>query len=164
MLRLILMRHAKSDWNHPHLGDHDRPLNKRGAASAKALGAWLRSKGYQPDQILSSSAERTGQTCAGLALPDDIPVTFTRALYLAEPETMLEVLRAATGRCVLMLGHNAGIAEMAERIVQAPPQNTRFADFPTGATVVVDFEAEFWNAIGWHQGQPIDFVIPRELM
>lgn len=164
MLRLILMRHAKSDWNHPHLGDHDRPLNQRGLTSAKTLGGWLRSKGYQPDQVLSSSSERTGQTCLGLALPDNIPVTFTRALYLAEPETMLEILRATTGRCVLMLGHNAGIAEMAERIVTAPPQHSRFADFPTGATLVVDFEAEGWQTIGWHQGQPIDFVIPRELL
>ncbi|WP_299781083.1 histidine phosphatase family protein [uncultured Roseobacter sp.] len=164
MLRLILMRHAKSDWNHPHLSDHDRPLNTRGLASAKALGNWLRTKGYRPDQVLSSSSERTGQTVLGLAVPDDVPVTFTRALYLAEPETMLDVLHTATGRCVLMLGHNAGIAEMAERIVEVPPQHNRFADFPTGATLVVDFDAEGWKAIGWHEGQPIDFVIPRELV
>lgn len=164
MLRLILMRHAKSDWNHPHLGDHDRPLNKRGVASAKALGGWLRRTGYQPDQVLSSSSERTGQTCVELALPDETPITFTRTLYLAEPEIMLDALRTATGQCVLMLGHNAGIAEMAERIVKAPPQHDRFADYPTGATLVVDFDAEAWKQIGWHQGQPIDFVIPRELV
>ena len=36
MLRLILMRHAKSDWSTPSNGDHDRPLNKRGP-SAKRL-------------------------------------------------------------------------------------------------------------------------------
>ena len=29
MLRLLLMRHAKSDWNTPETGDHDRGLNPR---------------------------------------------------------------------------------------------------------------------------------------
>ena len=59
MLRLILMRHAKSDWSHLDLSDHDRPLNNRGKASAAALGDWLRVKSYLPDQVLSSTAART---------------------------------------------------------------------------------------------------------
>jgi len=42
MKRLILMRHAKSDWGDPGLPDHDRPLNKRGRRAATALGHWLR--------------------------------------------------------------------------------------------------------------------------
>jgi hypothetical protein len=28
--RLILIRHAKSDWGDPTRADHDRPLNRRG--------------------------------------------------------------------------------------------------------------------------------------
>ena len=38
MTRLILMRHAKSDWGDVALEDHERPLNKRGRRSATALG------------------------------------------------------------------------------------------------------------------------------
>jgi phosphohistidine phosphatase len=38
MKRLILMRHAKSDWSGGALTDHDRMLNKRGRVSAAALG------------------------------------------------------------------------------------------------------------------------------
>ena len=34
--RLILMRHAKSDWDDPLLDDRDRPLNGRGRRSAVA--------------------------------------------------------------------------------------------------------------------------------
>uniref|UniRef100_UPI0035189862 SixA phosphatase family protein n=1 Tax=Nioella sp. TaxID=1912091 RepID=UPI0035189862 len=61
MKRLILMRHAKSDWS---LGQPDaaRPLNARGQRSAEAMGDWLREKGYLPDQILCSSAQRTRET------------------------------------------------------------------------------------------------------
>lgn len=164
MLRLILMRHAKSDWRHTQLSDHDRPLNTRGQASAQALGAWLRAKGYLPDQVLSSSATRTEQTLLGLGVPDGAPVTLTRALYLAEADEMLAELRTASACSVLMLGHNPGIAELARRLVADPVDHIRFHDYPTGATVVVDFDAKHWNDIGWHQGQPIDFVIPRELV
>ena len=69
MKRLILMRHAKSDWGDPMLPDHDRPLNKRGRRAASALGHWMREAGLRPDQILCSSATRTQETCARLALP-----------------------------------------------------------------------------------------------
>ena len=37
MIRLALIRHAKSDWGDPELDDHDRPLAS--AASATPL-AW----------------------------------------------------------------------------------------------------------------------------
>ena len=161
-LTLILMRHAKSAWDNPNLADHDRPLNDRGWASAKAMGDWLRSKGYVPDAAISSSSTRTGQTFAGLGL--DVPVTFTRTLYHAGPEVMLDVLRNQTVPCVLMLGHNPGIADFADRIVDQPPPHPRFADYPTGATTVISFDAMGWNDIGWREGQPTDFAIPREVM
>ena len=49
--RLILTRHAKSAWDDPSMDDHDRPLNDRGRRSARALGDWLASRGYDPAAI-----------------------------------------------------------------------------------------------------------------
>ncbi|WP_300033926.1 histidine phosphatase family protein [uncultured Roseobacter sp.] len=163
MLRLILMRHAKSDWSHAGLSDHDRPLNKRGTASADALGHWLRSRELQPGEVLCSSAERTRQTLGRLGLPSQTPTRFTRTLYLAEADEMLAELKSAAAPTVLMVGHNHGIADMAHQLVKTPPDHERFDDYPTGSTLVCDFNAGSWNEIGWHQGQPTDFVIPREL-
>ena len=37
MKRLILTRHAKSNWDDPLTPDHDRPLNERGKAAAAQL-------------------------------------------------------------------------------------------------------------------------------
>ena len=159
---LILMRHAKSSWDDPHLADHDRPLNKRGIASAVAMGEWLRAHGHVPDAAISSSSERTGQTF--LRLDFDIPVTFTRALYHAGPEMLMEVLQEQTAATVLILGHNPGIGDFADRIVLQSPPHPRFADFPTCATAVIRFDATAWNEIGWREGQPIDFAIPREVI
>ena len=162
MHRLILMRHAKSDWSFG-TADHERPLNKRGQSSAMVLGDWLRSNNYTPDQVLSSSSTRTGQTLLGLKLDEETPTQFLRALYLADARDMLGVLHGATGHCVLMLGHNPGICEFAHRLVDDPPNHIRFEDYPTGATTIIDFPISDWSELGWHQGAAIDFAIPREL-
>ena len=161
MLRLILMRHAKSSWGNPALDDHDRPLNGRGRRSAVALGNWLREGGYLPDEALSSTARRTRETLAGLKL--DMPVRFEPGLYLASPNEMLEGLGTARGRTVLLLGHNPGCAEFAEGIVNARPDHLRFLDFPTGATLVLDLPVDDWAEVDWGTGTPVDFAIPREL-
>jgi len=159
---LILMRHAKSSWDDPGLADHDRPLNNRGRASAQAMGDWLRAGGHVPDAAVSSSSERTGQTFLGLGF--DVPVTFTRMLYHAGPELMMEVLRDQQVGAILMLGHNPGIADFAERLVAEAPPHPAFADYPTCATAVIRFDTDSWKDIGWREGQPIDFAIPREVM
>ncbi len=164
MLRLILMRHAKSDWSHAGLGDHARPLNKRGRASAKALGYWMRSKEYWPDEVLCSTAERTGETLLRLDFNPPLNTRFVSGLYHAEAEEMLGILHGAKSACVLMIGHNPGICEMANRLVEAPPSHDRFFDYPTAATLVCDFDKTDWRDVTWFSGEEVDFVIPRELI
>ncbi len=158
---LILMRHAKSSWGDPGLSDHARPLNKRGRASATALGNWLQAQGHLPDEVLCSSSERTRETLARLDL--SAPATFTDALYHAEPERMLALLQAATGDSVLMLGHNPGIAGFAQWLVGHPPAHERFSDYPTGATLVARFGIDSWKELRPGAGRVAGFIIPREL-
>ena len=164
MRRLILMRHAKSDWSHPATADHDRPLSDRGHRSAAALGDWMRAQSYLPDEVLCSSAARTRQTLTGLRITPAPPAQFLRSLYLAEARVMIETLHEATRSCVLMIGHNHGICEFASQLVETPPSHARFEDYPTGATLVCDFEADSWLEVDWHQGRVVDFVIPRALV
>jgi phosphohistidine phosphatase len=147
---LILMRHAKSAWGDPEQDDHDRPLNQRGQASAARLGNWLRARGHVPARILCSDAVRTRETCERLALP--LEPELRQDLYLAEAETILRIVAAAADRPLLVIGHNPGIAEAAERAVSSPPSHPDFARYPTGATTVI---AE--------DGRVLDFVVPREL-
>ena len=44
MKQLILMRHAKSDWQSGADNDFDRPLNKRGRRAAVEIGALLKKR------------------------------------------------------------------------------------------------------------------------
>ncbi|SEQ18207.1 SixA phosphatase family protein [Thalassovita taeanensis] len=161
-LRLILMRHAKSDWGSPAQRDHERPLNSRGERSAAAMGDWLRAQGYLPDLVLCSDAVRTRETFAGLNL--DTEVRFSPALYHASSDQMMGVLRSANAPCVLMIGHNPGIAEFAERLLSTEPAHERFFDYPTCATLVADFEVETWAEVRYGTGVPLAFVIPAEVM
>ncbi|MEM6482439.1 MAG: histidine phosphatase family protein [Pseudomonadota bacterium] len=161
MRRLVLMRHAKSSWDSPMLSDHERPLNARGKRSAAALGDWLRTNAIMPDQALVSDAARTRATLAGLDL--SLEPSLLSRLYHAGPETMFETLRDATGSCVLMIGHNPGIAEFASFIVSYQPDHPRFYDYPTGATLVADFDIEEWTELRQGSGQLHAFVVPREL-
>jgi phosphohistidine phosphatase len=166
MKRLILTRHAKSAWDDPLTPDHDRPLNARGQAAAADLGQWLASRGYVPDQVLCSDAERTRKTWAGIApaLPASPVMDLKPALYHAGPEVMLAVLRHATGKVVMLIGHNPGISEFATRIAAHAPANPEFSRYPTGATLVVDFNIDAWADAGFGMGVVDDFIVPREIM
>lgn len=159
---LILMRHAKSSWDDYSLDDHERPLNKRGRRSATALGEWLKTTPWQPDQALVSTATRTRETYARLGL--SLEAEFTRSLYHANSAEMQMVLEMAIGNIVLMIGHNPGISVFAREMAVSAPQHPRFADFPTGATVVMEFDIAHWESIDTGTGRVVDFVIPRELM
>lgn len=159
---LIVMRHAKSSWSSPTAADHARPLNGRGRRSARALGDWLRAGVALPDAVLCSSARRTRETLAGLAL--NAPVQYLDTLYHAGPARMLTVLRQARGACVLMLGHNPGIAAFAQDLVADPAPHPRFDDYPTGATLVAEFDMPDWTALRPGTGRVRDFVVPRDLV
>ena len=159
--RLILMRHAKSDWDDPVLRDIERPLSERGRVNATALGDWLRSRGYLPDAVLCSSATRTAETFVGLAL--ECPVRYLPELYHAPPATLLTALRQAEGQTVILLAHNPGIGDFAQDIVQSPPDHHRFGDYPTGATLVCDLPVNDWTDAQLRSAQVVDFIVPRDL-
>ncbi len=161
---LLLTRHTKSDWNTEAPSDHQRPLNTRGQRSAEVLGTWIRglSPRYQPRKLLSSSAERTRETFERMDL--DIPSFFTERLYLATPEIILNVLHNAEEKHLLLIGHNPGLMEFAHQVVKHPPHHSRFGDYPTGATLLIEFDIDTWSDLHLGTGRSIDFVVPRELL
>ena len=61
-MELMLMRHAKSDWESGARDDHSRPLNPRGVRSAERMGEAIRELGLVPDVVISSTATRARST------------------------------------------------------------------------------------------------------
>ena len=143
------------------MDDHDRPLNDRGRRSARALGDWMASRGYEPEEVLCSSAARTRETwdvIAGAPLEVRPLTRFERTLYQAGADRMLAVLKTATQPTVMMLGHNPGIAEFAAMLPARAPMEPEFRSYPTAATLVVDFEVDAWADVVPGQGSVMDFI------
>lgn len=171
-LRLILTRHAKSDRGEPAQDDIDRPLAPRGQRAAAALGRWMAAGGFVPDEVLCSPARRTRETWEGIAAGivavtpaagGGARVRIAPRLYLAEPGALWAVLHTATGRVVLMLGHNPGIAAVAAMLPKTPPAGNDFARYPTGATLVADLAASSWARVGPGTATVRAFTVPRRL-
>ena len=55
MLRLMLLRHAKSAWPEG-VADHNRPLASRRVKAAPAIGRYMVSEGPLPERIVVSTA------------------------------------------------------------------------------------------------------------
>lgn len=120
MKELLVMRHAKSDWDNARLSDHDRPLNKRGKEDAPEMGRLLYRLELTPDLIISSTAERAMTTAELVAVNCDYgeKIRWTRDFYHADPETYIEVLRTVNSQYgrVMVVGHNPGMAELVESL------------------------------------------------
>ncbi len=118
--RIVVMRHAKSDWNTNAQTDHERPLNDRGRRSAPLVAKHLTSLGWQPQHILSSDARRTRETADLLlhAWEDGIGVEFNSKLYLAGPKELQFELCAVSDEVetLLVLGHNPGWESVVHRL------------------------------------------------
>lgn len=160
-LRLIVMRHAKSSWDDPLLDDFDRVLNARGKVDAANIGAWLKAQGHIPDTALVSSAQRTQATFA--CLNSEADITLQDALYLASSDRLLQQLRQVQGNTVLLLAHNPGIGDFAQRFARQLPQHPDFFRYPTCATTVFDVAAETWADVRFGQNDSVDFCVPRDL-
>ena len=159
--RLILTRHAKSAWDDPRLDDHDRPLNDRGRRSARELGDFMASRGYEPEEVLCSTSRRTRETWEVIAAaPLEVRplVRYEPGLYHASAEKMLTILRSSSQPTVMMVGHNPGIAEFAAMLPARLPTHAEFRRYPTCATLVVDFQIENWGDVAPGLGSVMDFV------
>ncbi|PWE32728.1 phosphoglycerate mutase [Maritimibacter sp. 55A14] len=166
MRRLILTRHAKSSWSATGPADHDRPLNGRGRKAASRIGDWLTARGYLPDELLCSTAQRARETWNGMApaLAGPQPrAEYLRGLYMAAPIAIQDALRGASGECVLLICHNPGIGAFAHAMPRHLPEHMKFGKYPTGATLVLEFDLDDWRDVQPGTGEILDFIVPRDL-
>lgn len=166
MKRLILIRHAKSDWDDPFNGDHNRRLNARGHRAAGLVGAWLAGQGYLPDHVQCSTATRCVETWQEIRQAADLNLSpeYIKGIYHASGDVMLKILNRAEGDTVMMLGHNPGISDFAERLIKGPPpDHEKFFQYPTAAVTVLDFDVEDWACVNFGEGRLVEFVVPKDL-
>jgi phosphohistidine phosphatase len=170
MKLLYLLRHAKSSWDDPDIDDFDRPLNKRGRKSAKAMAAYFREAGIAPATVLCSSSKRTRETLKYLAPAlSDAPVLFDRRVYEASYQTLLICLAdlPADVDSVLLIGHNPGLERLALYLMSDHghgPGATRLQDkYPTGSLAVLSVPSNRWDDLRVGSARLDDFIRPADL-
>lgn len=160
MKTIVIGRHAKSDWSQ-NLPDFDRPLNKRGKADAPRMGKLLAQYNFQPDLIVSSSANRAQTTASFIAreLGYSEKIQLDRGIYDNGPGYVLSVIQELPDdkNTVMLFGHNPtqegavrNLLDMRAGIIM-----------PTCALVCIDLPVSSWKYIQPGQGQLRWFLIPR---
>lgn len=146
--RLTLVRHAKSDWSAPSLGDFDRPLNARGARDAPDMAGRLLRAGLKPTRMISSPALRALATAQVFAAAFGYPekrIRLAEDAYLASPGELLEVVRGSGGIAthLMLFGHNPGISGFAARLTG----DDSLGDVPTCAVTSLLVPLRDWREL-----------------
>ncbi len=117
MKKIILIRHAKSDWENYSLPDYDRPLAERGLRDAPQMAASLKNRGVLIDLICSSTAQRAKQTTllstAVLGYPE-AKIHWEKSLYHASASHLLHFIQSQSDQVqtLVLVGHNPGLTEL----------------------------------------------------
>ena len=139
---LLLMRHAKSDWEADYETDHERPLNDRGVRSAEVMGRVLVDEDLVPDVVISSTAVRARAT-AELAIDAgswETELRLDRSLYESGPQGVLATGASASDAGRLMLvGHQPTWSMLVAGLTGEQ------VDMKTATVAVVEVEVGSWN-------------------
>ena len=162
MKRLYILRHAKSSWNDSTLSDFERPLNERGREAAPFMGELMAKRGWLPDIILSSPAERALQTTRLVIDNSGFASSFVLSdrIYEASPQGLKKIVSGLDDDLdsAMLVGHNPGIEGLIELMTG---ENRRM---PTAALAIIDIEAESWKTAFETKSVIVETIKPKELM
>lgn len=159
MKTLLLMRHAKSDWDAEYGRDHDRPLSARGERSARIMGRLLTAEGLVPDWVISSTATRA-RTTAALAKSAggwEAQVDLEPGFYGSGPHDVLELASGAPAVDRLMLVGHQPTWGMLARLLTGEP-----VDVKTATVTVVGLDLASWAALPGASGELLGVHQPRD--
>lgn len=167
--RLGLLRHAKSEWDDAVKRDFDRPLNDRGRRGAALIGEHICAQDIAWDIAIASPAVRIRETLESARL--GVSPVFDDRLYLASPETIIEVIGAHCGDTdfanVLIIAHNPGLQETILNLVSPSHENDLFREaavkFPTASFAILDCAIDSWTSLKNYSATLTHFARPRDL-
>jgi len=164
MKTLLLLRHAKSDWEADYGTDHQRPLSKRGRKAAGNVGRYLTETAQLPDVVIASDARRVKETLRNAQEAgawENSSVVYTNDLYLAEgPEALIEVIRKAPAKVstLMLVGHEPVWSGTVAALIGGGEIR-----FPTAALARIDLAVETWEEVTVCCGELVLLLPPRLL-
>jgi phosphohistidine phosphatase len=158
--QLLIIRHAKSDWDDPKLADFDRPLNKRGHRDAPQMARKLLKKHIVPQQLVSSPAKRaitTAEYFADVFQLDKKHIRKEKDIYEASSSQLLKVVNSLDNHydIIAIFGHNPGLSDLAINLCN------QHIEMPTCGAVLVNFPFDAWEMISNGTGELEFFDFPK---
>lgn len=145
MKKLLLIRHAKSDWNDPSQKDFDRPINERGKRDAPLMAHRLLDKKISVDAFISSPAKRARKTAEIFVNEFNRKkeeIIFSESLYLAVADVFFDVISKTPNEfiSIAVFSHNPGITDFANLIT-----NARIDNIPTCGIFAMKIKTDSWR-------------------
>jgi phosphohistidine phosphatase len=145
MKQLLLIRHAKSDWNDPSVDDIDRSLNERGKRDAPAMAHRLLDKEIAIDAFISSPARRARKTACIFASAykrDKDDIIYRSELYGAAEDVFYDVILTADNKfkSLAIFSHNPGITDFANLLT-----DQRIDNIPTCGIFAIKADTDKWK-------------------
>ena len=161
--KLLIVRHAKSDWESGIKRDFDRPLNNRGEKNAPEMAQRLVSKNIIPEKIVSSPALRAITTAGFFAEAFGYPksaISQEPKIYEASASSLLKIINTLPNQYnfIALFGHNPGLTELVINL-----SKTDIYNIPTCGTVLLEFPYEDWNMITSGSGEKVFFDFPKNI-
>lgn len=159
--KITLIRHSKSDWDHPELSDFDRPLNKRGEHDAPFMGGKLMEMNIRFDLVLASPAMRAFTTaniiCSKIGY-DVETIDFRPELYLAAASEMMDIIQSVDDqfRNIAIVAHNPGLTTLANVL-----GDRRISNVPTCGIVILEADIDRWSDLKSGCASTSDFLYPK---
>lgn len=152
MKTILVLRHAKSDWNASYRDDFERPLAGRGRKDAPRIGEVLALLKIVPDLILSSPAVRARQTAELVAEGCGYggKIRWEESFYVGGSPDLIAALRGLPGsvECPLLIGHNPTLETFVAALLSVvngdEPVEGVVIRIPTGGLVCVDLNVTEW--------------------
>ena len=159
--QLLLVRHAKSDWDNFKLSDFDRPLNSRGEKNAPEMAKRLLKRGKIPQSIVSSPAVRALTTARYFAKElghDKSGIVEEPEIYDALTSALMSVINDLDNQFsfIALFGHNPGITELVRNLC-----NKDLYNIPTCGMVLIEFPFDEWNMVSAGTGEMVFYDYPK---
>lgn len=168
MLKLYVMRHAKSSWDDPSLTDYQRSLSARGKRDAQRIAQYLADNHISIDLAYVSSAKRTVETFSylkSLRIPES---KFLKNHYLANYELLLKRIKKTKKHyaSILLLNHEPACKDLTTALARSyifPKKKFMQNKFGTAAIAFLEFDCRQWDQITTCKAVLKNFVTPKSL-
>ncbi len=169
MGKIIVIRHAKSDWS-SYGSDFDRGLNKRGYKSCEVISQELKKRIKKaPDKFLVSPAKRAQLTHQEIFLSwyndynlDKFTV-IENSLYSGSNKIILESIKdhLSGSDISIIIGHNPILNELLYDITKKG-QNLIPYNLVTAGCVIIEYQSNKYDVTNFNDGQILEYLYPRQ--